>query len=356
MNFLISFTFQIPVFGDSTSSYEETVHAFYAYWQSYFTKKSFVWLEKYDVRQAPSRWAARQMEKENKKVRDAAKKERNEVIRKLVSYVRKRDPRVKERQQVLKARQEEIAKRFEEERLRQKRERRKELEGYKEQDWVAASASRLDTEMEAMERWLDEEFDEGDEEGEEESPGDEDLTDDGDGAVDDLYCVACDKLFRSENALVNHAQSRKHKDRVALLKAELVAEDEEFGFVDVGERGAVGGEGAEKLSKKQRRKARKEKQQKEEEQEQEDEIDHSVEQEAEEEIAVKKEKKKKTGKETTKRTVDSKEDSELECQICRETFPSRNKLFQHIKATNHAVLVEKSSSKKTKGKGKKNKK
>ena len=297
------------------------------------------------------------MEKENKKVRDAAKKERNEVIRKLVSYVRKRDPRVKERQQVLKARQEEIAKRFEEERLRQKRERRKELEGYKEQDWVAASASRLDTEMEAMERWLDEEFDEGDEEGEEESPGDEDLTDEGDGAVDDLYCVACDKLFRSENALVNHAQSRKHKDRVALLKAELVAEDEEFGFVDVGERGAVGGEGAEKLSKKQRRKARKEKQQKEEEQEQEeDEIDHSVEQEAEEEIAVKREKKKKTGKETTKRTADSKEDSELECQICRETFPSRNKLFQHIKATNHAVLVEKSSSKKTKGKGKKNKK
>ena len=35
------------------------------------------------------------MEKENKKLRDAGRKERNEEIRQLVSFVRKRDPRVK---------------------------------------------------------------------------------------------------------------------------------------------------------------------------------------------------------------------------------------------------------------------
>lgn len=35
------------------------------------------------------------MEKENKKLRDVGKKQRNEEIRGLVSFVRKRDPRVK---------------------------------------------------------------------------------------------------------------------------------------------------------------------------------------------------------------------------------------------------------------------
>jgi len=35
------------------------------------------------------------MERDNKKLRDAGKKQRNEEIRQLVSFVRKRDPRVK---------------------------------------------------------------------------------------------------------------------------------------------------------------------------------------------------------------------------------------------------------------------
>ena len=35
------------------------------------------------------------MERDNKKLRDAGKKERNEEIRQLISFVRKRDPRVK---------------------------------------------------------------------------------------------------------------------------------------------------------------------------------------------------------------------------------------------------------------------
>ena len=119
----------MPEFGNSTSSYDEVVHSFYAHWQSYCTKRSFVWKETFDTRQAPDRYTARRMEKENKKQRDAAKKERNETVRRLVAFVRKRDPRVKARQQQLKERQEEIARRMEEERRRQKQERMKEMEG-----------------------------------------------------------------------------------------------------------------------------------------------------------------------------------------------------------------------------------
>ena len=54
---------------------------FYDFWEYYSTAKSYVWVEKYDTREAPERRVRRLMEAENKKLRDAAKKERNEEIR-----------------------------------------------------------------------------------------------------------------------------------------------------------------------------------------------------------------------------------------------------------------------------------
>lgn len=75
---------EIPEFGNSTSDYDEVVAPFYAFWLSYCTPRSFVWCEKHDIREAQDRYVRRVMEKENKKLRDKAKKERNEEIR--VSY------------------------------------------------------------------------------------------------------------------------------------------------------------------------------------------------------------------------------------------------------------------------------
>ena len=40
-----------------------------------------MWVEKYDLREVPERRLRRLMEAENKKLRDAAKKERNEEVR-----------------------------------------------------------------------------------------------------------------------------------------------------------------------------------------------------------------------------------------------------------------------------------
>ena len=54
---------------------------FYGYWESYCTAKSYVWTEKYDTREAPNRQVRRLMEQDNKKLRDKAKKERNEEVR-----------------------------------------------------------------------------------------------------------------------------------------------------------------------------------------------------------------------------------------------------------------------------------
>lgn len=71
----------IPDFGKSDSDYENVVALFYAFWLSYCCPRSFVWVEQHDVREANDRYIRRIMEKENKKLRDKAKKERNEEIR-----------------------------------------------------------------------------------------------------------------------------------------------------------------------------------------------------------------------------------------------------------------------------------
>jgi len=59
---------------------------FYDYWESYCTAKSYSWMDKYDLREAPERRVRRLMEAENKKLRDAAKQERNSEIRVCVYY------------------------------------------------------------------------------------------------------------------------------------------------------------------------------------------------------------------------------------------------------------------------------
>ena len=59
----------------------KAVNQFYAFWQSYCTPRSFVWVEEHDTREAQDRQVRRAMEKENKKLRDKAKKERNEDVR-----------------------------------------------------------------------------------------------------------------------------------------------------------------------------------------------------------------------------------------------------------------------------------
>ncbi len=61
--------------------FKKIVGPFYAYWSNYCTLRSYVWKEEHDTRDAQDRRVRRLMEQENKKLRDKAKKERNEEIR-----------------------------------------------------------------------------------------------------------------------------------------------------------------------------------------------------------------------------------------------------------------------------------
>lgn len=203
----------VPEFGESTSDYDETVKPFYSYWLGYCTKKSYTWKEKYDIRQAPNRPTQRLMEKENKKLRDSARRSRNEEVRALVAFVRKRDKRVIEYRKTLEQKQEEQKKKFEEKREEARRNRNKMLEDYKEQEWMSLDNDKLDD----IDAHFDEEF------GTVNKFDDPNYDSDND-KIDQFYCIACDKTFKSEKALTNHEKSKKHKENVELIKNEM--EDE----------------------------------------------------------------------------------------------------------------------------------
>uniref|UniRef100_A0A8C0GIL8 DnaJ homolog subfamily C member 21 n=1 Tax=Chelonoidis abingdonii TaxID=106734 RepID=A0A8C0GIL8_CHEAB len=224
---------EFPTFGYSQSDYDKVVHPFYAYWQSFCTQKNFAWKEEYDTRQASNRWEKRAMEKENKKTRDKARKERNELVRQLVAFIRKRDKRVQAHRKLIEEQNAEKARKAEELRRQQKLKQAKLGEQYKEQSWIAMSD--LERELQQMEAQYEKEFGDGSDEEEEreEEPRegiDDKLSDEAEGVefYDDLYCPACDKSLKTEKAMKNHEKSKKHREMVALLRRQLEEEEEEF--------------------------------------------------------------------------------------------------------------------------------
>ncbi|XP_054842534.1 dnaJ homolog subfamily C member 21 [Eublepharis macularius] len=258
---------EFPSFGDSQSDYDTVVHCFYAHWQSFCTQKNFAWKEEYDTRQASNRWEKRAMEKENKKTRDRARKERNELVRELVAFIRKRDKRVQAHRKFVEEQNAAKAKKAEELRRQQKLKQAKLAEQYKEQSWIRMSD--LERELQQMEAQYEKEFGDGSDseeerESQEQKEGQEDkLSDEADDAeyYDDLYCAACDKSFKTEKAMKNHEKSKKHREMVALLRQQLEEEEEEFSLTAADENGLDTKEEEEeeempkqKLSKKQRKK------------------------------------------------------------------------------------------------------
>lgn len=84
---------EYPSFGRSDDAYDEVVRAFYAAWAGFSTKKSFAWKDIYRYSDAPDRRTRRYMEKENGRLREEGIREFNDAVRNFVAFVRKRDPR-----------------------------------------------------------------------------------------------------------------------------------------------------------------------------------------------------------------------------------------------------------------------
>ncbi|KAH8397007.1 hypothetical protein KR215_007519 [Drosophila sulfurigaster] len=225
-----------PQFGNADSSYEDVVGPFYAYWMSYSTKKTYEWLCPYDVREIKERFILRKVEKEMKKIVQAARKERNEEVRNLVSFVRKRDRRLQAYRRVLEERAEANRLKQEEQRKQHLRERQEQLaavrankvanDGYEEQLRQLEQQYGSDSDIYTDEEEEDEE-DEDDADHQEEDD-EEDAELDELEYVDDLYCVACNKSFKNAGARSNHEESKKHRDNVERLRQEMESEEQEF--------------------------------------------------------------------------------------------------------------------------------
>ncbi|XP_038590060.1 dnaJ homolog subfamily C member 21 isoform X3 [Micropterus salmoides] len=402
---------EFPPFGDSQSDYDTVVHVFYGYWQSFCTRKNFAWKEEYDTRQASNRWEKRAMEKENKKTREKARKERNELVRQLVAFVRKRDRRVQAHKKLVEEQNAEKIKKVEELRRKQKLSQAKLAEEYREQSWAAMS--ELEKELQQIEAQYGEEFGDASESEEEElemdgreknseeggdaeQPDGDELTID---YYDDLYCPACDKSFKSDKAMKNHEKSKKHREMVALLRQQLVEEEVSLGLnLDGREEENEQEEEEEeeeeedkprqKLSKKQKKKKKQQK------------VVHSAPEEEEEEEAAKptlttcgedapeksadpaepekqddrpptevksssgKTKGKKGGGKDKPKNVKSNTGGEqfsekevnLCCVTCNNEFPTRNKLFDHLKTSGHASALSSNVAHSSVSKSKKDKK
>nr|AGB51309.1 HSP40-like protein [Botryllus schlosseri] len=380
----------MPCFGSSESDYDDVVHEFYSSWQSYCTHLSYVWESQYDVKEAPNRRVARLVEKENKKVRDKHKKKRNELVRELVSFVRKRDPRVKAHKAELERIATEQAVKAEERRMSEMRAKAEEAALYDQENFeeLAKHNERV-SQLENMMRdefgfSSDEDSDNSDQNSEEEQE-----------YSDDMFCVACNKMFKSVMGMRNHQKSKKHKENMNRLKQEMQEEASVDDITEDPNREEIEDEVDDrKLTKKQKKQKRQQQkllsnmmeseplktkdfeeridpvQKSDEVPKLETEFDGDI-AENEKSIAddigntsdcnadnetsvisdekpqIKKKRQKKKGKAMPQVATDSNSES-LGCGKCNQVFPSRNKLFQHLKKTGHSLLINEDKSNKRK--------
>ncbi|XP_026748794.1 dnaJ homolog subfamily C member 21 [Galleria mellonella] len=250
---------KIPKFGNSTTPYED-VHEFYAYWMAFSTNKSYVWLDQYEIQQGDNRRVIKLMEKENNKIRQKARKERNEEIRRLVSFVRRKDKRVIEHTKLLQEKAEENKRKAEQVRRERILQRQKEIEEAKKREGESSFLQSEDYQkkLSEIESLLAEEFglssdddtisEGGMESSNEESSKTEEASEvsrattkpssKSKQAIKNLYCSACSKLFKNVKSFENHENSKKHKENVANMTFEDdidISEDDEEEDVELDE-------------------------------------------------------------------------------------------------------------------------
>ncbi|XP_060525558.1 dnaJ homolog subfamily C member 21-like isoform X2 [Cylas formicarius] len=198
---------EVPTFGNSTSDYTSVVNPFYIFWLGYSTKKTYSWLDPCDIEQAKgNRKVSKIFDKENQKVRQKARQERNEEIRNLVAFVKKRDKRVQANKKEVEAKSLKNKKRQQVLNRQKRLEWKKLCEDENQADWT--KFENVKSELEEIEKHLDREF------GTLVTSSDGDADD----QINNLYCIGCNKIFKNIKAFENHEFSKKHKQNMKILK------------------------------------------------------------------------------------------------------------------------------------------
>jgi len=342
-----------PQFGDADTDVEWIVSVFYGFWSSFATKKSYVWEEEWDTREAPNRWVKRKMEQENNKKTEQARKERSKEVQAVVDWIRRKDPRVQKYREKLAERQKEI-----EAKAAVKKKEKLHQDMLKAAQYEQDNKERIQAEADELARLERElygsesetESYNSDEENQE-VPNEEDL----------ILNMTEEQINKVREEMLRDEELLAQKLKEAAVFKESEEEEEIF---------------APKLSKKARKKQKqREKEMRTMQQDAESEEQKSDDDKLKEETVssetntiiseentppVKKlsakEKRRQREKQRQEEAAKKKEAEKANqipmCNLCKEEFTSRTQLFKHIKETGHAELKTVAPTKSKKGKRK----
>jgi DnaJ homolog subfamily A member 5 len=217
----------------------ENVGRFYASWKNFVTNRDFSWADIHRIRDAPNRFIRREMEKENTKARDKARKKYVQCVRELANFVSKRDPRVVLRKKELEKEKAEKEK-LQEEEKRAKKEEKEKIRKEREARVRRGEATWMSSDIEARDRELQEHFEAiGVGNGKKKNKKNKKKTGmsggmsaglgGGSGSLQEYYCAACGKSFRTESQWRNHEQSKKHQKAIQqwAMSIDMASETEE---------------------------------------------------------------------------------------------------------------------------------
>ncbi|KAM0717558.1 hypothetical protein Q7P37_007410 [Cladosporium fusiforme] len=190
---------EYPTFGHKDDEHDDVVKQFYNAWANFATVKSFAWRDKYRLSEAPDRRVRRLMEKENNAARQDGIREFNEAVRVLVAFIRKRDPRYTPNTQSEADRQKALCDAAATQRARARAQNEAKIGEEAVPEW---SKFREEDELEESEE----------EEQEQEI----------------IECVACDKQFKSERQYEAHEKSKKHQKAVHALQRKMKKDNAHF--------------------------------------------------------------------------------------------------------------------------------
>lgn len=301
-----------PAFGGSRAEWED-VQAFYTQWSNFQSTRRFGGFDKWNLREGENRQVRRAMEAENKKSRNAARKEYSSAVRSLVSFVKRRDKRVVEFQ-AKQAAAERLAKELKEKEQREREHQRR--------------AAREQARIEEMQRWQELEKQKL-ERGEVSSEG----SDQNEDEKVELFCVACNKAFKSEKAFANHEGSKKHKAEVTRLREELLLSDIDDDVVEAGEKLVEPVDIISTRSKKNKKKKGRTIS--------DDEDDKASDIRVSPQIVLEPV-EAPAGERKPRRRKDKAikaEENQFACKSCGATFQSKSALFRHLDEAGHHALV-----------------
>lgn len=190
-----------PSFGGAADDYETKVRPFYAAWTGFATSKTYSWEDLYQYSEAPDRRIRRMMEKENKRFRDEAIHNFNNLVRSFVGFVKRRDPRFKPKKQSEEERQKAMRSAAAAQAARSR----------------AANMAKFTQSKETPDRMASE------------APNEEGISNETQKVIaEQVECVVCRKTFKSEKQYEAHEKSNKHIRAVAHIRRQMQKEDKSF--------------------------------------------------------------------------------------------------------------------------------